>query len=158
MRTELTEKIIAWAKGVFNMNPESTEAELHEQIVNANDDLRTELIVNTSSQIAGFAIDEIKKQSDVFAEQLKTESADIIEQLNAKITILESKLAENDNVISNDDFQKSIDDVRKEFADQLLEVKASFGGNAAGDGRVIERADEGRGKKEMPPQTSKWRM
>ena len=155
MRTELTEKIIGWVKGVFNLSPESTEAEIHEHLVNASDDIKADLVVNVANQIAVFAGEEIKKQSEAFAEQLKIESAEIIEQLNAKLTILETKLSDLENaapVVTVD--PEAINELRKEFADQILEIKAAKGFAVDGDGKVIDKT---KATKETPPATSVWR-
>lgn len=152
MRTELTEKIIGWVKQTFNLNPESTEAEVHEHLVNASDDIKADLVVNVANQIANFAADEIQKKADAFSEQLKIDSAEVIEQLNAKLTMIENKLSTMENAYNDDE---AIANLRKEFADQILEVKAAKGFQVDGDGKVIEKAPSA---KELPPKTSNWRV
>lgn len=152
MRTELTEKIIGWVKGAFNLSPESTEAEIHEHLVNASDDIKADLVVNVANQIANFAADEIQKKADAFSEQLKIDSAEVVEQLNAKLTMIENKLSAVESAYNADE---AIASLRKEFADQILEVKAAKGFQVDGDGKVIERASS---TKELPPKTSTWRV
>lgn len=158
MRTELTEKIIGWVKGVFKLDPESTEAEIHEAIVNSNEDLKTELIANVGGQIAGFAIAEIEKAVTAFSEQLKADTQSTIEQLNAKLTLIENKLAEVGQPqasIQMADVEKIASDLREEFGSQLLEVKGSLGSRADGDGAIIQKAEN---KKVEVPKTSAWKM
>lgn len=158
MRTELTEKIIGWVKGVFKLDPESTEAEIHEAIVNSNEDLKTELIANVGGQIAGFAIAEIEKAVTAFSEQLKADTQSTIEQLNAKLTLIENKLAEVGQPqasIQMADVEKIASDLREEFGSQLLEVKGSFGASAEGDGAIIQKATN---KKAEAPKISAWKM
>lgn len=159
MRTknELTEKIFGWVKGVFKLDPESTEAEIHEAIVNSNEDLKVDLVVNVANQIANFANDEIQKAVTAFSEQLKADTQSTIEQLNAKLTLLENKLAEvgqSQASIQMADVEKIASDLREEFGSQLLEVKGSLGAKTDGDGAIIQKAGD---KKVEVPKTSIWK-
>lgn len=157
MRTELTEKIIGWVKGVFKLDPESTEAEVHQKITEASDDLKADLVVNVANQIANFTMDEINKRVEAFADQLKADTESTIEQLNAKLTLLETKLSElqPQASIQMADVESIATKLREEFGSQLLEVKGSFGASAEGDGAIIQKATN---KKAEAPKISAWKM
>lgn len=156
MRTELTDKILSWVKAQFQMDAESTEAEIHEKLTTASDDLKTEMVVNVAGQIAGFALDEIKKGTEQFAEQLRVESSEIIEQLNAKIEILQTRIEENNSVEFDAKLQNEIEKVRLEFAEQLIEIKSAKGLPIDGDGDVIR--DSRKDKAVDVPKTSVWKV
>lgn len=155
MRTEIFDLIVGKAKEIFGLNPESTEAEVHQKMTEASDDLKTDLIVNVANQIANFAADEIQKKIDLFAEQLKQENTEIIEQLNAKLDIMQARMNDLESKINSADIDTKIESFRADFGKELNEIKAAKGINISGDGNVIEKAGE---KKATPPSQSTWKI
>lgn len=153
MRTEIFDLIIGKAKEIFGLSPESSEAEIHQKMVDASDDLKTDLVVNVANQIANFAAEEIQKKSDLFADQLKQESNDIIEQLSAKLEMMEARIAEVDSSVKAMDIDTKMDSFRADFGNELNEIKAAKGINISGDGKIIEKAGE---RKQVLPAESKW--
>lgn len=140
MKTELLNKIIAEAKRIFGMTEDATEAELHDRLADASEDLKADLIVNVANQIASYAAGEIERACDLAVERIT--SAGLSDQIAAQFTIIENRikaLEDADGTKLQEDFNGRFVELREEVGKEIAEVKAAIhrGPQADGDGRVF---------------------
>jgi phage gp36-like protein len=142
MKTELFNKIIAEAKRVFGMTEDATEAELHDRLADASEDLKADLIVNVANQIASYAASEIERACELAIERIS--SGNVAEQIAAQFTIIENRvkaLEDGGNDTVQVGVKSSIAELREEFGKEIAEVKAAIyrGPRADGDGREFKQ-------------------
>lgn len=145
MRTELFEKIVSQVKIFLGLSPESTEAEIHEKLVNASEDVKADLVVNVANQIAVFAADEINKRADEIAAQIKEDSNTMIEMLKSSIEELKTEIEtlksnQPTTGVSGEQLSAAIESAKSEIGAEILNFKSQLTGqpNAAGEGKLIE--------------------
>lgn len=142
MKTELFNKIIAEAKRVFGMTEDATEAELHDRLADASEDLKADLIVNVANQIASYAASEIERACELAIERIS--SGNVAEQIASQFTIIENRvkaLEDGGNDTVQVGVKSSIAELREEFGKEIAEVKAALhrGPRADGDGREFKQ-------------------
>ena len=138
MKTELFDKIIAEAKRVFGMTEDATEAELHDRLADASEDLKADLVVNVANQIASYAASEIERACE------RINSGGVAEQIAAQFTIVENRVKALEDADGSDarvEVKSLVAELREEFGKEIAEVKAALhrGPRADGDGREFKQ-------------------
>lgn len=140
-------KLISDAKAFFGLNEEATTAELHEAILAASPAQKDDAIIDMATEIASLVKSETEKQVSEFTAKLETDYKSIIETMEAKVSALETKLAENKTAEIPEDLtakfaeiNASIEGLKTEFGTQLNEVKArKDAAPVPGDGTIITK-------------------
>lgn len=142
MKTELLTKIIAEAKRILGMTEDATEAELHDRLADASEDLKADLIVNVANQIASYAAGEIERACELASERIN--SGGVAEQIAAQFTIVENRVKALEDADGSDarvEVKSLVAELREEFGKEIAEVKAALhrGPRADGDGREFKQ-------------------
>jgi hypothetical protein len=134
--SELLNNILASAKEHFGLNPEATDAELHEAILSAKKEDKENIALEMAAQISELVKSDFDAKLESYTTDLENATNEIIagqkkliEELSAKVTALENKTPETSAA--------AVEDLRKEFGEKLnlIQVKISEK-HIAGDGTI----------------------
>lgn len=140
-------KLISDAKAFFGLNEEATTAELHEAILAASPAKKDDAIIDMATEIASLVKSELEKQVALIDAQIEADCKLAMDEIRAKYSALETKLAENKTAEIPEDLtakfaeiNEKIEGLKTEFGTQLNEVKAKKdAAPVLGDGTIITK-------------------
>lgn len=115
----------------------ATPAELHQAMIEANEDLKTETI----NAIVQTMTTEFNTQVEQYTAQLQTTFDTIVGEFRTQLTDFETRLSALqpvDNTTEITSLKTELSNLKTEFGSQLNEIKTGKPTATNGDGKVIE--------------------
>lgn len=134
--TELKEKISTALKSFLGIPTEATDVEVHEKLTTASEDMRADLIVNFTNEVATLFKSELDAAVKATSDKIEADYKSVIEQTSAQVAELQRAIEE---VKANSLSKESLESLKAEFGNELNIIKETKGQVIPGDGKVIEK-------------------
>lgn len=137
--TETIANILKSVKGFFLLPEDATEAEVHQKLVDAEGEVKANLVLEMATQIADLVQSETTKQVEDFTAKLQTEVDGIIGEFRTQIAGFEKQLSEKSEGVTIEQVDSKIDALKTEIGNEINTIKLSKGiASANGDPKIVQ--------------------
>lgn len=134
--TELKEKINTVLKSFLGIPTEATDVEVHEKLTAASEDMRADIIMNFTNEVATLFKSELDAAVKATSDKIEADYKSVIDQTSAQVADLQKAIEE---VKANSLTKESLESLKVEFGNELNTIKETKAQVIAGDFKVIEK-------------------
>lgn len=134
--TELKEKINTVLKSFLGIPTEATDVEVHEKLTAASEDMRADIIMNFTNEVATLFKSELDAAVKATSDKIEADYKSVIEQTSAQVADLQKAIEE---VKANSLTKEAVENLKTEFGNELNTIKETKAQIVTGDGKIIEK-------------------
>lgn len=134
--TELKEKISTALKSFLGIPTEATDVEVHEKLTTASEDMRADIIVGFTNEVATLFKSELDAAVKATSDKIEADYKSVIEQTSAQVADLQKAIEE---VKANSLTKEAVENLKTEFGNELNAIKETKAQIVTGDGKIIEK-------------------